>query len=153
MIDFFASIYEWFGVNFFYSTNMGDLLRGWDRTCTCYCDTRWYLIIGWVMIILSVLIYLFQYHIIDSPRWYKKQHWWLFALILFGINFLIGFLIPFNIVQSGDYCEQLNLTIGDCFGFGLSNAIWSLILYILITSFPTFRKLSTNNSYTTFWKP
>ncbi len=153
MIDFFASIYEWFGVISFYSTDMGDLLRGWDITCTDYIGTPWYLYIGWIMIGLTTLFYALQYHIIDSPKWYKKQHWWLFALIILSLNFLIAFLISFNIVQSSDYCEQLNVTIGDCVGFGFSNAVWSLLLFVLITSFPIFRKLSTNCRHTTFWKP
>mgnify|MGYP001298211249 CR=1 FL=1 len=30
MEEFFASLYEWFGLNPLYSTDMGDQLRGWD---------------------------------------------------------------------------------------------------------------------------
>lgn len=32
MLDFFASLYEWFGINPLYSIDMGDYLRGWDIT-------------------------------------------------------------------------------------------------------------------------
>lgn len=153
MIDFFGALYEWFGTNPFYSRDLGELLMGWDITCTDYIGTPWYLIIGWVMIGSTALIYGLHYHIIDSPKWYKKQYWWWTALVIISLNFLVAFLISFNIVQSSDYCEQLNLTIGDCAGFGLSNAIWSLILFVLITTISYPRKLSTNNRHTTFWKP
>lgn len=152
-MELFASIYEWFGTIPFFSTDMGDQLRGWDITCTAYIGSPWYLYMGWTMIGSTGLIYALQYHMIDSPRWYKKQHWWIFAAILVSINFLFAFLTTFNMVRSGDYCEQLNLSYGDCLGIGFSNGIWSLILFILITSFPLFRNLSVNNRLTTFWKP
>lgn len=157
MEEFFASLYEWFGFNKLYKTDMGDYLRGWDITCSCYCDTNWYNIIGWTMIIITALIYALQYHIIDNSRWNKKQHWWIFALLIVALNFLIAFTIPFNTVKAGDYCNQLNLSVADSIGFGLSNAIWSFILFALLTSFPFPRKVipsrNGNCINTTFWKP
>lgn len=157
MKEFFASLYEWFGVNFLYSTDMGDQLRGWDITCTDHIGTPWYVIIGWAMIAITVLFYVLQYHIIDSSRCNKKQHWWLFALLMVVLNFLIAFIIPFNTVNAGDYCNQLNLSITDCIGFGLSNAIWSFIFFVLLTSFPFPRAVipskNGNCRNTTFWKP
>lgn len=149
MIDFFASLYEWFGLNPFYKTDFGELLRGYDTTCTGYIDSPWYTYIGILMIILTSLIYAFQYHIIDSSAFNKKQHWWLMSLIIIGLNFFIAFIIPFNIINSGNYCSQLNLTVADCLGFGFSNAIWSLILFLLISTPPIFRKLSHNCRETT----
>jgi len=157
MKEFFASLYEWFGLNLFYSTDMGDQLRGWDITCTDYIEKPWYIYIGWTMIALTALIYALQYHIIDSSRWNKKHHWWIFALLIAGLNFLIAFLIPFNSIQADDYCQELNLSVSDCTGFGLSNAIWSFILFVLLTSFPFPRNVipsrNGNCRNTTFWKP
>ena len=153
MKDLFASLYEWFGLMPLYSNDMGDLLRGWDNTCTDYIDTPWYVYVGWIMIAVTAGVYILQYHIIDNSRWSKKQHWWLFALIIVLINFLVAFAMPFNKIQAGDYCNQLNLHTADCIGFGLSNAIWSFLLFVLITSVPFIRKASTNCRHTTFWKP
>ena len=82
MKDFFASLYEWFGLMPLYSTDMGDQLRGWDITCTDYIDTPWYVNIGWLMIITTSFIYALQYHIIDSPRWKNKIHWSYFDNLL-----------------------------------------------------------------------
>lgn len=157
MKDFFASLYEWFGWMPFYSTDMGDHLRGWDITCTDYIGMPWYVYIGYVMIIITTLIFVVQYYIIDSSRWNKKQHWWLFALLVFVLNFLIAFTITSNTVNAGDFCNQLNLIISDCIGFGLSNATWSFIYFVLITSFPfpkdVIRSRNGNCRNTTFWKP
>lgn len=153
MKDFFASLYEWFGLMPLYSADMGDMLRGWDVTCTDYLDTPWYVYIGWIMVGVTAGVYALQYHLIDSPRFSQKRHWWYFALILVVINFLIAFTIPFNKIQTGDYCNELNIGIADCAGFGLSNAIWSFLLFVLITSIPFIRKASVNCRETTFWKP
>lgn len=153
MKEFFASLYEWFGLMPLYSKDMGDQLGGWDITCTDYIGTPWYVYIGWIMIIITALVYALQYHIIDSSRWNKKHHWWIFALLIFVLNFLIAFTIPFNTVNAGDFCNQLNLSIADCIGFGLSNAIWSFIFFLIISSNPYIRRCSTNCRNTTFWKP
>lgn len=153
MKEFFASLYEWFGLMPLYSTDMGDQLRGWDNTCTNYTGTPYYIYIGWIMIIITALVYALQYHIIDSSRWNKKHHWWINALLIFVLNFLIAFTIPFNTVNAGDFCNQLNLSVSDCIGFGLSNAIWSFMFFLIISTNPLIRKFSTNCRNTTFWKP
>jgi hypothetical protein len=153
MIEFFANLYEWFGLIPLYSRDMGDQLRGWDTTCTDYSATPWYVYIGWIMIILTGFIYALQYHIVDSSRWNKIKHWWIFALLIVALNFLIAFAIPFNTLQAGDFCSQLNLTVSDCIGFGISNALWSFILFIIISTIPLIRRFSTNCRHTTFWKP
>lgn len=153
MEEFFASIYEWFGFEPFYKTDLGDLLRGWDITCSGHIDTKWYILIGWSMIGLTSLLYAFQYHIYDSSKFNKKQHWWIMAFLIITLNFLIAFLIPYNIVKSGDFCSQLNLSVTDCIGFGLSNGIWSFIFFLTISTIPLIRRFSTNCRNTTFWKP
>lgn len=153
MRDFFASLYEWFGLVPLYSTDMGDQLRGWDITCTDYIGTPWYVFIGWIMVSLTSFIYAFQYHILDSTKWNKKKHWWIFALGVLLLNFLIAFIIPYNSIKAGDYCNQLNLSITDCMGFGISNALLSFIYFLAISTNPMIRRFSTNCRNTTFWKP
>jgi hypothetical protein len=153
MIDFFASLYEWFGLNPLYKTDLGDLLRGWDSTCTGFIDSPWYTYIGIIMILITVLMYAFQYHIKDSSGFNKKHHWWLMSLIIITLNFFIAFIIPFNIIQANNYCQDLSLSVADCLGFGFSNAIWSFLLFVLISTPPLFRKLSHNCRETTFYRP
>lgn len=153
MKEFFANLYEWWGLILFYSTGMGDHLRGYDFTCSDYTGTPYYVNIGIIMIIVTAVFYALQYHIIDSSKYNKKQHWWLFALVIVVVNFIIAFIPIYNDIQSQDFCESLNLSVPDCIGFALSNAIWSLILFMIISTIPGFRLLSTNCRHTTFWKP
>jgi len=153
MIDFFASLYEWFGLIPFYSNDMGDFLRGWDITCTDYIGTPWYQTIGWIMILTTSFFYVMQYHIIDSTKWKNKFSWWITAFLLTLTNYLIAFLITYNQLNLQNYCSDLFLTMMDCIGFATSNALWSLLIFVLITTVPIFRRFSTNCRYTTFWKP
>lgn len=155
MTDLLASAYEFFGLAsfFLYSRDMGDFLRGWDETCTDYIGTPYYLIIGIVSLILVALSYSTLYHFIDSPKWNRAFHCWIFAFISIAINFLLAFFIPFNVIQSGNYCKDLNLGTGDCFGFGFSNAFWSFVVYVLLTSFRYPKAWSTNCRYTSLLNP
>lgn len=153
MREFFASLYEWFGLIPFYSKDMGDHLRGFDITCTDYIATPWYVYVGWIMFVITGVLYALQYHIIDSPRFIKKRHWWLVAMLIFTLNFLVAFSIPYNAINAGDFCQELVLSVPDCIGFGISNALWSFILFLIITTIPVLRRFSTNCSHTTFWKP
>ncbi|MBV6403805.1 MAG: hypothetical protein IT228_11905 [Flavobacteriales bacterium] len=152
MTDLFAALYEWFGL-LPYSRDMGDHLRGWDILCESYTGTPWYVYMGWLMFAVTGLLYAIQYHIWDRSSFNKKHHWWLVALAVAGVNFLIAFTIPFNAIQSGDHCPDLYLTVPDCLGFGFSNALWGFILFVVITTLPFPRRLSTNCRQTTFWKP
>jgi hypothetical protein len=153
MNDFFASVYEWFGLIPFYSRDLGDHLRGWDITCTDYIGTSWYIYVGWIMISMTSFFYALMYHVIDSPRFNRRTHWWMIAGVVFVLNFLIAFAIPFNSIQAGDYCQQLNITTADCLGFGLSNALVSIVVFTIISSIPLIRRVSRNCRNTTFWKP
>lgn len=152
-MDFFASIYEWFGIIPLYTKGMMERLRGWDYISQDYVLTNWYVNMGLIMIAVSLLIYALQYHIIDSSSWNKKKHWWLFSILIFVINFLIAFIVTNNIVQTGDFDPNDNLSVSDCIGFGLSNAIWGFLLFLIISTIPIIRRFSTNCRHTTFWKP
>ena len=158
LTNLFASIYEWFGINPLYSADLGAQLRGWSPNCTGVSDgTEWYVYIGISMILITIAFYVAQYHIFDSSRYMLRRHWWLTALFLTILNFLVGFTIPFDALQARNYCASgdnaLHFNSVDCFGFALTNAIWGLVLFILITSTPLIRRFSNNCRHTTFWKP
>jgi hypothetical protein len=153
MRDFFASLYEWFGLNSLYSTDLGEHLRGYDITCSDYLDTPLYVMVGLSMIFSTIIIYILLYYVINSPRWNKRAHWWIFAGVLVSINFLIAFTPPFNDLQTTDYCTQLRISALDCVFFGVSNAIWSFILFAILTSSPIRKWAGHNMTDTTFWKP
>lgn len=153
--NLFASFYEWFGLNPFYSKDMGDQLRGYDVTCDAnFIGTHWYSIIGFSMIGLVAFFYMLQYHFLDRFRFSRRYHWWMFVLVLFITTYLIAFSISYNSIRnSEDVCSLLKVNIADCIGFGFSNATWSLLFYTLLTSFKYPKLVANNCRYTTFWKP
>jgi hypothetical protein len=153
MIELFASIYEWFGLMLMYSVDMGEHLRGWDVTCTDYIGTPWYNIVGWIMIVSVLVTYILQYRIIDSPRFNRAINWWLYALALVLLNFIIALSISYNSIQPGMVCTDLNIDFADCVGFAFSNTTWSFVLYAIFTSISFVRNIGVNNRLTTFWKP
>jgi hypothetical protein len=153
MTNFFASLYEWFGIIPLYTKGMMERLRGWDYISQDYVLTNWYINIGVILIVVTLLIYSLQYHIIDSSGWNKRRHWWIFAFVTFAINFLAAFIITNNIVQTGDFDPNDNLSTADCIGFGFSNALWGFIFFLIISTIPIVRRFSTNCRHTTFWKP
>ena len=153
MKGFFQKLYEWGGLNQLYNKDLADHLFGLDITGEGFFGTPWYSYIGLSMFAITIFFYALQYHIIDSTRFNKKYHWWLIALIIVVLNFVIAFSIPFNSLQTGNYCSDLYFNILDCIGFGITNAIWSLVLFIIITTIPWIRSRSVNCRHTTLWKP
>lgn len=151
MTDFFASLFESWGLNPLYATDLGEHLRGYNLQGT-YDGTPWYSNIGWILFGSTLLIFALQYFIINSSRFNRAWHWWVMALILASINFGTAFTIPYNDLNSGNINTHLHVTISDCIGFGVSSAIWSIILLGVVTITP-LKKLSSQCRNTTFWKP
>lgn len=147
MTDFIATIYEWFG----YSTDLGTHLRGWDITCSDFIGTDLYLQIFLTMIVINLVAFVLMYLVVDrfTAKLSSKVSWWIVAIISLAINFGIGYSLPTTIQP----CDTLIFGNFDLVLFGLANAFWSLIVFVLLTSFPFPRNFSTNSRLTTFWKP
>lgn len=152
MTDFFLSLYEWFGLIFFYSQDMSNLIAGYGCNSLSDEGLPTINIVGIILLFSVLLTYLFMYHLLNSAKYNKVTHWWIVAFILFLFNFLVAFVMSWNIVNAMTdmACE---LSMGDCIGFALSNSIWSLVLFGVISSLPWPRKFSSNLCETTFWKP
>jgi hypothetical protein len=150
MTDLFAGLYEWWGLSPLYATDLADHLRGYDVYCN-YDGTPWYSIVGFTMIATSFLVYAFYYHILDRSSWQRRGHWAMFLALNFLINFLIAFAIPFNDLTTGNFCSNLLFSVGDCVGFGLTNGIWSIIIYTAVSALP-YPRAQSNNCRNTPWK-
>jgi cytochrome bd-type quinol oxidase subunit 1 len=148
MVEFFAGIYEWWGLNPLYSSDLGDHLRGYDSTCSSFSGTPLYAHVGVAMFLIVFIGYALYYHIIDSPRIQRRFHWLITLLIIVTLNFAIAFILPFNSISTGDFCIELAIEKADILGFGISNSIWSIILFVVISALPFPRKLSTNCRHT-----
>jgi len=153
MEELFAYFFEFFGSPL-YSDDLVDHLRGYGIECDGnYNGTHWYFTVGWAMIGITGFFYALQYHIIDSVKFYKRIHWWLNALVIVVLNFSLAFGGIYNEVSSENFCNELVISTSDCINFGMSVGLWSLIIFMLLTSFPFPRIFSTNCNHTTFWKP
>lgn len=152
MTDFFASLYEWWGLNPLYGTDLGDHLRGFDPGCSGnFTGTQYYLWIGISFLVVTLFAYLLFYHIVDSKNYKERKHWLIALAILLLINFLIAFVPIFNDFAAENYCvDKLTFSNAECFGFGFTNAIWTFIFFTLLSANP-FRKLSKNCKHTP-WK-
>jgi phosphoglycerol transferase MdoB-like AlkP superfamily enzyme len=116
---------------------------------------HWYLI-TFVCLLFSVgIIFLLQYKLLDSPRRVTKLHWWMYGAILMSVNFLCALLPTVSAFHADNYDTEIYtmLTVPDLVAFALSNALWSIILYAVLTSIPVVRTISVNGRNTTFWKP
>ncbi len=133
MSNFFAMLYEWFGLVPIYSKDLSEFLRGLDLACTGYWALPWYFYTGFMMITLTILIFALQYDLISAIRFKKRQHWALAALTAIVVNFAIAFTLPFVAQQTGVHCPLLKFSALDCVGFGLSNAVWAFIFFSLLS--------------------
>lgn len=147
MKEFIAMIYEWFG----YKTDLGEHLRGMDITCSDFLGPDLYFQVFITMIILNVIAFLLMYILIDkiTAKFSTKGSWWIITVIVALINFGIAYSLPNTV----NVCAQLHFGSSDLLLYGLANAIWSIVFFAVLTSFPFPRNFSTNSRLTTFWKP
>jgi hypothetical protein len=133
MRDFFAHMYEWFGLIPFYSRDLSDFLKGWDYACTGYFALPWYTFIGLLMFVATILVFALQYDLVSGERFKRQEHWWLAALIVALVNFAIAFTIPAVAILRHMHCPALVISFTDCILFGVSVSIWSLILFSILS--------------------
>jgi len=151
----FAQLFEFFGLKLF-SDDFSKFMRGLTDSCTSTAGPTFYLFIGLIVIVTAVLFFLLHYRLINSPTFNSVGSWWTMAIVLMAVNFSIAFLWPYQTLKRGKFCSDLTglsgTYIADLFGFGLSVAVWTLIIYAIITTIPWPFK-GHNMSRTTFWKP
>lgn len=128
-------------------------INGMTASCMGVQDNKIVNQVGLVMIVTVLLGYALLYHFIDSTRYHKKGCVWLMGLVLALLNALIAFFWVFGDIRSGNFCSLNPITMTDAIGFAMTNAIWALLLFLIISSLPFPRAMSKNLSHTTFWKP
>jgi len=148
MQEFFAKLYEWFGLLPIYSRDMAEHLRGWDYACSGYFALPQYVYVGWAMIIVTTVIFALQYDLINSKRFPGPRHWGLAAFMIVIINFLVAFAVPFISIETKSYCLHFKLSVADCIGFAISNAVWSFLLFVILSAIQEIRTLIVNRRKT-----
>lgn len=116
-------------------------------------QTNMYVPIGFTMLVVSLLVCLLYYYIIDHP---KLAKWWGW-LIFLGSNAIANFLIGWQWVLSHYYLGymvgidsstkknyDLNISYGDMLCFGFANMLLAIFVFGLLT---LLMKWGSKNSF------
>ena len=139
MGQFFGSLYCWLGLDQFFGLELADYLWGLSSP---YQVSNMYIGIGLSMFVISLVVAVCYYYIIDHPR---LSNWWGW-LIFLGVNAVINFVVGWQWVLKDYYAglmvkkaaatgEMVNLPIytDDILAFGVTNMIDAIIAFIVIS--------------------
>jgi hypothetical protein len=122
-----------------YSTSggLGDHLRGLDIDCQTMSRQSAYNVVFLFIIFINAVIMLNYYYGLLNRHPFNKSGWWLINVIIGAvIIYMIAYLEPHRDLVNNNYCKDLNFHNGDCMGFGLTAAVysvtWSVLLSLLI---------------------
>lgn len=159
MANILGQIYGWFQSLF--GQDLSYYLWGYDPATEGYTNPNLFNHIGLIAIVVSLLLVILFYYIVNHPRFCK---WWSWLLTM-GIDAIIGLFVGYAIVVSKyvngfipqelmyQFDEEGNITaylIGSshCWGFGIANMIVSILLFILFTLI--FKWWSSNAKHVPF---
>lgn len=132
MGDFFGSLYCIF--EDFFGLDLANYLWGGyspEQTSNLYIG------IGIYCIVISTIVFILYYLLIDNPRWARKG---VFFLVV-GINTIINFLLATwwckRFLYAGKMIDadgnSLSIDASNCYAFGVTNAILAIAVFIIIT--------------------
>ena len=148
-MDFFALLYSWL-INL-YGDDLDNFL--YDTT-----DGMNYMTVGIVMLVISFILPLLYYVIIDKPNW---SHWWSW-LIVFAINAILNFWWGWQPVLQNLYDDLMAVkapktgqlvtyvTETNCLMFGIATMILGILFFCLFSLICS--RFSTNVKYSPFSK-
>ena len=137
MGQFFGSIYCW--LEDFFGLDLADYL--WGQAADKQTSNM-FIGIGLAMIIISLVVAVAYYYILDHP---KLSNWWGWAIFL-GANALINFVVGWQWVLNDYYAglmvktskltgkvEDLPISESDILAFGVTNMIDAIIAFVVIS--------------------
>ena len=144
MENFLGQIYCWF--QSFYGQDLSYYLWGYNPSTEAYSNPNLYNCIGLATLIISLVIVVVFYYIINHPRYCK---WWSW-LITLGVNSIIALFVGYGIVKTkyiNGYIHDslmyqrdadgniLSVLIGDanCWSFGIANVFVAVMFFIVFT--------------------
>lgn len=146
MENILGTIYGWF--KSFYNQELDYFLWGWNPNTpdNPYSNTNFYNHIGLITLVISVLLVILFYYIVNHPRFCKWWSWLLTMLSNGIIALLIGFGIVYNQWQAGNIPADLLaiydengqvvtwlITSTTCWGFGIANMFVAMIAFVLFS--------------------
>lgn len=143
MENVFGQIYSWFQSLF--GQDLSYYLWGYDPSTESYTNPNIYNHIGPLTLMISLLLVIVFYFIINHPR----SKWWNW-LIALGTNGIVALFVGYSIVKSkyiNGYIHDslmyqrdedgniLSVLIGEsnCWGFGIANMLVAIIAFIILS--------------------
>lgn len=144
MENLLGQIYCWF--QSFYGQDLSYYLWGYDPGTEAYTNPNIYNFVGLITLVVSLVLVVVFYYIINHPRLCK---WWSW-LIALGINGVIALFVGYGIVMSkyvNGYIHDtlmyqrdadgniISILIGEsnCWGFGIANMFVAMIAFVLLS--------------------
>lgn len=137
MGEFFGSIYCWF--EDFFGLELAEYLWGNSSPLS---DTNSFIGIGLSMFIISLVMVLIYYYVVNHPR---LNHWWGWGIFLVTnavINFIVGWQWVLKDYYDGKMVTidpatnlqtPLNIGESEILYFGVSNMLLSVMIYIIFS--------------------
>lgn len=146
----FKQLYEWFGLSTPYNADMREYLAGYDALTGDYSGANYYIVLGLTMIVIVCAFFSGYYFLLNRNAFRTRRYWLAVLLLCMMINFFIGFKIAHTGVSVADE-QGLVMGMMDCVGLGMSNMLWSMIFFVLLSIPPYPRRFSSNCGFTP-WK-
>lgn len=137
MGEFFGSIYCWF--EDFFGLELAEYLWGNSSPLS---DTNSFIGIGLSMFIISLVMVLIYYYVVNHPR---LNHWWGWGIFLVTnavINFIVGWQWVLKDYYDGKMVTidpatnlqtPLNIGESEILYFGVSNMLLSVMIYVIFS--------------------
>lgn len=150
IVEFLIGLFESLGL---YSdqNGLGDHLRGLDLQCLDYSQQSIYSVLFLYLFAINSLIIINYYYGLFNRVPMNKWGWW-FVNVLIGAFalFCIAYFNTKNDLDPINYCKNLKITLGDCYGFGATAAIYSF-LYCIILSYIIKWRSNVNKTVNPFY--
>ena len=137
MGNFFGTIYCWFEDLF--GVNLGDYMWG---VSSSYSTDNSFIPVGIWMFVISLLMVLIYYYVVNRPALCNWWGWLIFLGINAGINFILGWQLVLSDYYEGKMVRldpasnlevPLDIDYSNILCFGVANMILSIFAFIIFS--------------------
>ena len=139
MNEFFASLYELWGLAYISYENFSDQMYEYEV----------YTPIGWFLIVSAIVWMLIYYKVLDHVNFSRWYHWMLWLILLCVFNF--GFAYYWSYTELNFHFQEANKELpysGEFTNFSLVNVLYAVCLAMICTMI--MKRFAVNTKKTPF---
>jgi hypothetical protein len=145
--NFLISLFESLGL-YSAANGLGEHLRGLDVECNP-TNQSIYSIVFFLLFLINTVIFLnYYYGLFNRVNFTNLISWSVNLLACAILLFLISFFYSYNGFSSGNYCQDLSISVSDCLGFAATTAVYSIIYGFILSVIIKWK--SSNNKKVPF---